>query len=235
MLCCRQRNASTAYLNCMNPFKTKGSKHASEAGVCCLRRRPDETHVGQRQQSRLGSKILLLLPKTHRNSFWSKAANTPRKQDFAAFAKDPKKRAEIKGSKHASQARYCCFCQRPKETRRGQRQQTRLGSKILLLLPKTQRNSPRSKAANTPRKKDFAASAKGPMKPTKPKGSNHTSEARFCCFRRRPDETHFGQRQQTCFGKQDFAASAEDPMKLARIKGSKHASEAGFSVLCADI
>ena len=163
MFFCRQRNASTAYLNCMmkltkpegsnhtsgskillplpktrrNPFWSKGSKHASQAGFCCHCRRPDETHFGQRQQTRLGSKILLLLPKTRRNSFWSKAANTPRKQDFAAFAKDPKKRAEVKGSKHASQARFCCFCQRPKETRRGQRQQTRLGSKILLPLPKT--------------------------------------------------------------------------------------------------
>ena len=175
----------------MKLILVKGSKHASEAGFCCLCRRPDETHFGQRQQTRLGSKILLLLPKTRRNSFWSKAANTPRKQDFAAFAKDPKKRAEIKGSKHASQARFCCFCQRPKETRRGQRQQTRLASKILLLPPKTRRNLFWSKAANTPRKQGFAASAEDPMKPTKPKGSKHASEARFCCLRLELDDSVF--------------------------------------------
>ena len=62
------------------------------------------------------------------------------------------------------------------------------GSRILLLLPKTRCNTLWSKAANLPR------------------------EAGFCCFCQRPDETPFGQRQQTCLGKQDFAASAEDPM-----------------------
>ena len=182
----------------MKPILVKGSKHAAEAGFCCLCRRPDETDQAQRQQSHFRSKILLPLPKTRRNSFWSKAANTPRKQDFAASAEDPMKPILVKGSKHASEARFCCFCQRPEETHFGQRQQTRLASKILLLLPKTQRNAPRSKAANTPRKQDFAASAEDPMKPTKPKGSNHTSEARFCCHCRRPDETRQAQRQQYC-------------------------------------
>ena len=146
MLCCRQRNASTAYLNCMmNPSKTKGSNIVSQARFCCLCQRPEETHFGQRQQTRLGSKILLLLPKTRRNSFWSKAANTPRKQDFAAFAKDPKKLILVKGSKHASEARFCCLCQRPDETRRDQRQQTRHGSRILLLFqrPKETRRDQR--------------------------------------------------------------------------------------------
>ena len=57
---------------------------------------------------------------------------------------------------------------------------------------------PSPKAADTPRKQDFAASAKDPMKPTKVKGSRHASEAGFCCLRRRPDETRQGQRQHTC-------------------------------------
>ena len=64
MLCCRQRNASTAYLNCMMLLKTKGSNIVSQARFCCLCQRPNETRSGQRQQTRLGSRILLPLPKT---------------------------------------------------------------------------------------------------------------------------------------------------------------------------
>ena len=158
----------------MKLILVKGSNRASEAGFCCLCRRPEETHSGQRQQSRL------------------------KKQDFAASAEDPMKPTMTKGSNIVSQARFCCLCQRPDETRFGQRQQYCHASRILLPLPKTQRNAPRSKAANTPRKQDFAASAEDPMKPAKPKGSNHTSEARFCRHCRRPDETHQDQRRQYC-------------------------------------
>ena len=44
MLCCRQRNASTAYLNCMmNPSKTKGSNIVSQARFCCLRLELDDS------------------------------------------------------------------------------------------------------------------------------------------------------------------------------------------------
>jgi hypothetical protein len=60
------------------------------------------------------------------------------------------------------------------------------------------------------------------MKLSEPKAAILPQEAGFCCFCQRPDETPFGQRQQTCLGKQDFAASAEDPMKLAKTKGSNH-------------
>ena len=83
----------------------------------------------------------------------------PQKQDFAASAEDPMKLTKIKGSKHASEAEFCCLRQRPDETRQTQRQQSRLRSRILLLLPKTLRNSPGPKAAIAPRKQDFAASA----------------------------------------------------------------------------
>ena len=62
----------------------KGSKSASEAGFCCFCLGPDEIHFGQRQQSRLKSRILLLLPETRWNSLWSKAAISPQRQDFAA-------------------------------------------------------------------------------------------------------------------------------------------------------
>ena len=168
MLCCRQRNASTAYLNCMmNPSKTKGSNNALEAGFCCFCQRHEETYFGQRQQYCLS------------------------KQDFAASAEDPMKSARTKGNNIVSQARFCCLCQRPEETRQDQRQQSHLASKILLLLPKTQRNAPRSKAANTPRKQDFAASAEDPMKLTRIKGSNTVSQTSFCCFRLELDDSVF--------------------------------------------
>ena len=52
-----------------------------------------------------GSRILLPLPKTRRNSPRSKAADTPREQDFAASDVDPKKLAKVKGSRHASESR----------------------------------------------------------------------------------------------------------------------------------
>ena len=52
------------YLAVYKLSKTKGSNYASEAGFCCLCRRPDETLQDQRQQPRL------------------------RKQDFAAFGLD---------------------------------------------------------------------------------------------------------------------------------------------------
>jgi hypothetical protein len=68
------------------------------------------------------------------------------------------------------------------------------------------------------------------MKPTKTKGSNHTSESRICCHCHRPDETHQDQRQQLRLGKQDFAATAANPMKPTNRKGSKLASEA--SICC---
>ena len=43
----------------VSPTKRKGSNHASEAGFCCLRRRPNETHQAQRQQPHLRIEILL--------------------------------------------------------------------------------------------------------------------------------------------------------------------------------
>ena len=141
------------------------------------------------------------------------------------------KLAKTKGSNHASEAGFCCLCRRPDETRQDQRQQSRLGSRILLPPPKTLRNSPGPKAAITPQKQDFAASARGPLKPTRREGSNHASEAGFCCLRQRSLETHQAQRQQPRLKKKDFAASAKDPMKRVRIKGSNRASEVGFCCL----
>ena len=72
------------------------------------------------------------------NSSRPKAADSPHKQDFAASAEDPMKPTKTKGSKLASEARFCCFRRRPYETHQDQRQQTRLTSKILLPPPKTQ-------------------------------------------------------------------------------------------------
>ena len=62
---------------------------------------------------------------------------TTGEEDFAASAGDPMKPAGPKGSNLASGAGFCYLCRRPDETRRGQRQQSRLGSKILLPPPKT--------------------------------------------------------------------------------------------------
>ena len=90
---------------------------------------------------------------------------------------------------------------------------------------------PRPKAADTPRKQDFAASAEDPKKLAKVKGSNRTTEAGFCCLCRRPEETRQDQRQQPRLKKQDFAASAKDPMKPAKTKGSRHASRSRILLL----
>ena len=53
-------------------------------------------------------------------------------------------------------------------------------------------NSSRPKAAYSPKKQDFAASAEDPMKLTKTKGSKLASQARFCCLRLEHDETRQG-------------------------------------------
>ena len=95
------------------------------------------------------------------------------------------KLAKVKGSNHASETGFCCLCRRPEEARQGQRQQPRLRGRILLLPPKTRRNSPRSKAATTPQRQDFAASAEDVKKPTKAKGSKILNLERECCFRPR--------------------------------------------------
>ena len=122
----------------MKLILVKGSNIVSQAGFCCFRRRPDKTRQDQRQQYCLAGKILLLLSKTRKNSPGPKATILSRKQDFAASAEDPKKFAGTKGSNIVSQAGFCCFCRRPDETRRDQRQQYCLASRILLLLPKNQ-------------------------------------------------------------------------------------------------
>ena len=48
--------------------RIKGSIHASESGICCLRHWPDEIRQEQRQQTLLGIKNLLLLLCAWRNS-----------------------------------------------------------------------------------------------------------------------------------------------------------------------
>ena len=103
----------------------------------------------------------------------TKAANTPRNQDF------------------------CCLCHRPEERCVGQRQQTSQEIKNLLPLPLTRRNTFWSKAANTSRNQEFAASAVDPKKPPSVKGSKHPKKSRICCLRRRREETALGQRQQS--------------------------------------
>ena len=105
----------------------------------------------------------------------------PQKQDFVATARGPMKPAKHKGSNHALEGGFCCHRPGSHETRQAQRQQPRLRSKNLLPLPEVPLNPPNTKAATTPQKQEFAATARGPMKLTKSKGSNRASEARFCC------------------------------------------------------
>jgi hypothetical protein len=88
----------------------KGSIHASESGICCLRYWPDETYQEKRQQTRLGIKNLLPLPLTRWSPPRAKAANALWNQEFAASAIDPMKLAKSKGSRHALESRICCFC-----------------------------------------------------------------------------------------------------------------------------
>ena len=55
----------------------------------------------------------------------------------------------------------------------------------------------RSKAAIFPQKQVFAASACGPMKHAKTKGSKRSSDSSFCCLCPQTHETYQDQRQQT--------------------------------------
>ena len=48
----------------MKLAETKSSNIVSQARVCCLYQRPDETRQDQRQQYCIASKILLPLPET---------------------------------------------------------------------------------------------------------------------------------------------------------------------------
>ena len=180
------------------------------------------------------------------HSSGSKAAITPRNQEFAASAVDPKKPASVKGSNHPKKSRICCLCRRPEETRVGQRPQILQEIKNLLPPPSTRRITPRPKAAIIPRNQEFAASAVDPKKPASVKGSKHPKKSRICCLRRRREETRPGQRQQTSQEiknllppastrrnaprskaaiiprNQEFAASSVDAKKRAMVKGSNH-------------
>ena len=111
----------------------KGSNHPKKSRICGLQRRREETCHGQRQQTPQEIKNLRPLPLTRRNRLRSKAAITPRNQEFAASAVDPKKPASVKGSKHPNKSRSCCLRRRPEGRRQGQRQQS--SQQIKKLLP----------------------------------------------------------------------------------------------------
>ena len=118
----------------------KGSKYPEKSRKCCLYRRPEEMRHDQRRQIFREIKNVLPLPETFRNAPRSKAANIPRNQECAASAREPKKHASVKGSKYPEKSRICCLCQRPEETRLGQRQQSPQEIKNLLPPPSTRRN-----------------------------------------------------------------------------------------------
>ena len=168
----------------------KGSKSPEKSRMCCLCRRPKETRLGQRQQKSREIKKVLPLPETFRNALWSKAANIPRNQESAAFTGDPKKRILVKGSKCLEKPRMCCLCQRPEETRLGQRQQKSRKIKKVLPLPETRRNAPRSKAAKVPRNQESVAFARDPKKHASVKGSKYPEKSRKCCLCRRHEMSH---------------------------------------------
>jgi len=89
---------------------TKSSNHVSKSRICCFCPRPNETRLGQRQQSSQEIKNLLPLPLTRRNSMGPKAAIMSQNQEFAASAVDPKKLAVTRGSNLISKSRNCCPC-----------------------------------------------------------------------------------------------------------------------------
>ena len=90
--------------------RVKGSNHPKKSRICCHRRRPEETRLGQRQQSSHEIKNLLPPASTRRKAPRSKAAIIPRNQEFAASAVDSKKRASVKGSNHPKKSRICGLC-----------------------------------------------------------------------------------------------------------------------------
>ena len=175
----------------------KGSNHPKKSRICCHRCRPEETRLGQRQQTPQEIKNLLPPALTRRSTSRSKAANTPRNQDFAASVVDPKKGARVKGSNHPKKSKICSLRRRPEETCLGQRQQSSQEIKNLPPPPLTRRNQSRSKAAIIPRNQEFAASAIDAKGRVSVKGSKHPKKSRFCCLCRRPEERRVGQRQQS--------------------------------------
>ncbi len=164
------------------PASVKGSNHPKKSRICCLRRRLEETCHGQRQQTPQEIKNLLPPASTRRNVPWSKAANTPRNQEFAAPGVDLKKGVSVKSSNHPKKSRICCLRRRPEETRVGQRPQILQEIKNLLPPASTRRNVPWSKAAIIPGNQEFAASAVDPKIGARVKGSNHLEKSRICCL-----------------------------------------------------
>ena len=81
----------------MKPIRSKGSKHVLRSRICCLRHWLDETRQEQRQQTRFGIKNLLPPASIRRKTSHSKAAITPRNQEFAAFAMCMKKLTLLNG------------------------------------------------------------------------------------------------------------------------------------------
>ena len=164
--------------------------------------------------------------------------------------------ASVKGSKYPEKSRICCLCQRPSETRLGQRQQISREIKNVLPLPETLRNMPRSKAANIPRNQEYVAFARDPKKHASVKGSKCPEKSRMCCHCRRPEETRVGQRQQMSQEikkvlplpeprrnaprskavniprNQEFVAFTGDQKKCAMIKGGKYSEKSRMCCLC---
>jgi len=174
----------------------KGSKYPEKSRAYCLCQRPSETRLGQRQQISREIKNVLPLPETRRNMPRSKAANIPRNQEYVAFARDPKKRASVNGSKYPEKSRKCCPCPRPEGAHLGQRQQKSREIKKVLPLPETRRNAHWSKAAKVPRNQECVASAGDPKKRASVKGIKYPEKSRVCCLCQRPEETRLGQRHQ---------------------------------------
>ena len=150
---------------------------------------------------------MLPLPESFRNAPRPKAANVPRNQESVASARDPKKHATVKGSKYPEKSRACCLCQRPSETRLGQRQQISREIKNVLPLPETRRNMPRSKAANIPRIKNMLPLPETRRNTPRSKASNVPRN-------------------------QESVAFTGDQKKCAMIKGGKYSEKSRMCCLC---
>ena len=140
-------------------FSSKATKMAHDGLVCCLWLLVARWGFRQRQPEWLPTGSSAAFRSRTQDGRSAKGnQNGFRRALLLPFVLGHKMEAPPEATKTPSDMLFCCLCHWPNETYQDQRQQPRL------------------------RRQDFAASAIDPMKPTKVKGSNHASEAGFCCL-----------------------------------------------------
>ena len=140
-------------------FSTKATKMAYGRLFSCLSLMGTRWGFRQRQPKWLTTGLSAAFGSWSQDGVFVKGnQNGFRRALLLPFVLGHKMEAPPEATKTPSDMLFCCLCRRPNETYQGQRQQPRL------------------------RRQDFAASAEDPMKLSKVKGSNHASEAGFCCL-----------------------------------------------------